>query len=99
MRRYQDSRKGRSNINALQAQRRASKLQAMPRWANEFFIKEIYALAKLRTKVMGYEWHVDHIVPLKSETVCGLHVEHNLRVVPAVINRAKSNVTWPDMPD
>lgn len=34
---------------------------------------------------------VDHIYPLKSRWVCGLHVPQNLRVVPASLNRSKRN--------
>lgn len=83
---------------AKQAKRRANKFDASPAWANEFFIEEAYHLAKLRTKVTGFKWHVDHIVPLKSKLVCGLHVETNLRVIPAVENISKSNRYWPGMP-
>lgn len=80
------------------AERYAKKTRATPKWANDFFIKEIYHLAALRTKLMGYPWHVDHIVPLRSPTVCGLHVENNLRVIPATDNYKKRNVSWPEMP-
>jgi len=73
------------------AERRARKLNATPAWANEFFIREIYDLARLRTKVTGIPWEVDHIVPLKSPVVCGLHVEHNLRVIPRSENKLKRN--------
>jgi len=83
---------------ARTAKREAQKLQATPAWANQFFIEEIYDLAALRTKLTGIEWHVDHIVPLRSELVSGLHVEHNLRVIPKQINLAKGNRHWPDMP-
>lgn len=82
----------------IEANHRAQKLNATPRWANEFFISEAYHLAKLRTKMLGYPWHVDHIVPLKSKFVCGLHVENNLQVIPAVDNFRKHNSYWPDMP-
>lgn len=85
-------------VNAKTAKRRATKLNATPLWANTFFIKEAYHLAKLRTKVMGFEWEVDHIVPLQSKVVCGLHVENNLQVIPKMNNRIKSNTSWPDMP-
>lgn len=78
-------------VNALTAKRRAQKLNATPAWANSFFIREAYALAKLRTKITGFEWEVDHQIPLVSPIVCGLHVEHNLQVIPAVINRLKGN--------
>ena len=82
--------------NAYKAQRRAAKFKATPKWANSFFIEEAYRLAKLRTKIMGFPWHVDHIVPLKSPLVCGLHVHNNLQVIPAVRNLSKNNRYWPD---
>lgn len=94
--RYQKAAHGKNA--AKEARRRAEKAKATPLWANSFFIEEIYALAKLREKVCGGKWHVDHIVPLKSHLVCGLHVESNLRVVPARVNLTKSNTYWPNMP-
>lgn len=80
------------------ARRTAEQLRATPKWANEFFIEETYALASLRSKVAGRRWHVDHVVPLRSKEVCGLHVEHNLRVVLGSENQAKGNRYWPGMP-
>ena len=78
--------------------RQVSKQQATPRWANRFFVQEAYALARLRTLALGEPWVVDHIVPIKSEIVCGLHNEFNLQVIPSRDNRAKSNRYWPHMP-
>lgn len=75
--------------------------KATPKWANQFFIEEIYDLAARRTaiKAGGIErWSVDHIVPIISKIVCGLHVENNLRVIPASENSVKGNRFWPDMP-
>ena len=78
-------------VNANTARRRAKKFSATPAWANGFFIREAYHLAKLRSAATGFEWQVDHIIPLRSNKVCGLHVEGNLQVIPAVLNRAKGN--------
>lgn len=78
--------------------RHAQKRKACPAWANKFFIEEIYDLAALRTSVLGVRFDVDHIVPLVSPLVCGLHVESNLRIIPATENRRKGNKWWPDMP-
>lgn len=78
--------------NARAVKRYALKLQAVPKWANLKAIDEIYKTAA----DAGHE--VDHIVPLQSKIVCGLHVEANLRAIPMSENRRKSNRWWPDMP-
>lgn len=78
--------------------RYASQRGALPKWANRFFMQEIYDLAYIRSKATGIKWHVDHIVPLQSKKVCGLHVEHNLQVITALENHQKYNRYWPDMP-
>ena len=80
------------------ANHRCSKLDATPSWANQFFIAEAYHLARLRTKITGVKWHVDHIIPLQSKLVCGLHNEFNLSVIPARVNTSKGNRYWPEMP-
>lgn len=80
----------------IQARRRARKLNATPTWANDFFIAEAYHLAQLRGMSSGFEWHVDHIIPLQSKLVCGLHCEFNLQVIPGIENVKKGNklVAW-----
>ena len=73
---------------------RAQKKKAMPKWLDEKQISEIrdfYWLSKDLTAVSGQEYHVDHIIPLNGEGVCGLHVPWNLQVLPADINLKKSN--------
>lgn len=85
-------------VAARDRRRYANKLNASPKWANNFFIQEIYALAHLRTKVTGVKWHVDHIVPLKGKGVRGLHWEGNLQVIPAKVNMAKGNRYCSDNP-
>ena len=78
--------------------RRAREARAIPKWANRFFMSEAYRLALLREKVCGGKWHVDHIVPLRSPIVCGLHWEKNFAVIPGRANQVKGNRQWPDMP-
>lgn len=90
--------KSRPRLAATAARHRALRLQATPIWTNKFFVDEAYELARLRTEVTGFRWHVDHIVPLQSPLVCGLHTEFNLQVIPAFNNRSKSNRHWPNMP-
>lgn len=85
--------------SAIQGRRRASKMSATPLWADKFIISEIYHLARIRTFATSVKWHVDHIVPLKSELVCGLHCESNLQVIPYKVNISKGNSWWPDMPE
>lgn len=80
------------------AKRRATKLNATPKWANKFFIQEAYRMSRLRTKMLGIKHEVDHKVPLQHPLVCGLHVEQNLQVIPMVHNRSKGNRIWPNMP-
>ena len=84
-------------IRQLAARRRAHKAQAVPAWANLNAISIVYAEAQRRSDADG-AFHVDHIVPLRSKLVCGLHVENNLSVIPAVVNLYKSNTSWPDGP-
>lgn len=74
----------------------ARKLQATPSWANQDAMLELYQAAAAATKATGVAHHVDHVVPLQGKTVCGLHVENNLEVLPGSDNQSKSNRWWPD---
>ena len=76
------------------AKRRSSKAKRTPGWltVDDFWIMEqAYELARLRTKILGFAWEVDHDIPLRGKLASGLHVPDNLRVVPKQVNRAKSN--------
>ena len=77
--------------NADTSVRRKRVQRATPKWANLFIIKEMYLLARERSKATGFEWHVDHIIPLRGKKVCGLHVESNLQIIPAEHNLKKRN--------
>lgn len=80
----------------------AAKIRAIPFWADDeldiLVVSEAYALAKIRTQILGTPHEVDHIVPLQSNLVCGLHCAANVRVIPNALNRAKGNRFWPGMP-
>jgi len=76
---------------ANEMRRYAKKKNAVPLWFNDSEVKYIYKLARERNL------EVDHIVPLTSNKVCGLHVQDNLRCIPKIMNIKKSNKYWPDM--
>lgn len=70
---------------------RVKKFSATPAWADLEAIKRVYQLADKISKETGIKHEVDHIVPLQGKTVCGLHVECNLQVIPYYQNRSKAN--------
>ena len=93
-RKYRLSAKGR----AANIRYDKSKLSRTPKWLSEednWLIEEIYALAILRTKLHGFSWHVDHIIPLQGKLVSGLHVPKNLQVIPWLDNIKKANKHLP----
>jgi len=74
--------------------RKITLLNRTPSWLTEdelWIIKEAYSLSALRTKMLGFSWHVDHIIPLRGKNVSGLHVPENLQVIPAIYNLRKTN--------
>lgn len=78
-------------VCARTARRKAAKLNATPAWANEAAILALYAEARRLTQTTTIPHQVDHIVPLQGLRVCGLHVETNMRVIPASENSRKKN--------
>ncbi len=83
-------------VNACGAARKARVLQATPVWADHDAIRNIYAEAARLTAETGIKHHVDHIYPLKSAVMCGLHVHTNLQILPWRENLSKSNLIWPE---
>ena len=92
-------RKNREAYVAKVAKRKSLKLRATPDWVDAKTIMQFYVEARTLSQNTGIKHHVDHIVPLKSSIVCGLHVPSNLQVVKASENWSKNNRYWPDMPE
>lgn len=72
----------------------ANKKQAVPSWVDNVElsrIKSLYKEARRLTKLTGNRHEIDHIVPLNSDIVCGLHTLHNLRICTKEENLKKSN--------
>lgn len=82
---------------AHSAKRRATKQKATPQWSETTNIRVMYLDAKIQSDNTGLTYEVDHIIPLQSNLVCGLHCLDNLRVISSIDNRTKSNYYWPDM--
>lgn len=89
MSRYQQENRG--LVNANTAKYRATKKKSTPYWADLDIIKSIYFMAAYMSKKSGIPHHVDHIIPLKSELVCGLHCEQNLQILTGSENIRKNN--------
>lgn len=73
-------------------ERESLKRSATPKWLTDserFCMKEIYRMSIRVSRCTGIKHHVDHIHPLKSKSVCGLHVPWNLRVISARLNLKK----------
>lgn len=88
----------RHKLTAATARRRAARLRAIPPWIEFDKVTAIYKAAKSESKRLGIQMQVDHIVPIFSKLVCGLHCADNLQLLSGLANRRKGNKTWPDMP-
>lgn len=78
----------RGRVNEKTGRRRASRVRATPKWLTKeqrLQMRIMYAAAA----ALGH--HVDHIVPLKGQNVCGLHVPHNLQILPPEVNLSKGH--------
>lgn len=87
-------RQNRARLAAYNSCRRKKTTYAMPSWLTNKHKKQInliYAHAQDVRMITGEAYHVDHIVPLTSDVVCGLHVPWNLQILPADLNISKSN--------
>jgi hypothetical protein len=92
------ARNNRPRMNAYWAAREALKRKATPQWADMAKIAEFYVTSDALSMHTGTWYNVDHIVPLQSPIVCGLHNQFNLQVLSRLENYRKGNRYWPDMP-
>ena len=95
-RQYRDAWKEahKTQIRADTKARRRKHRNATPLWLSrkqKSEIRQLYQIAITMTQTTGEQYVVDHIYPLRSDVVCGLHVPWNLRVVTQVENLQKSN--------
>ena len=79
---------------ANNAKRRAQHRKATPAW----YEQERDKVELIYEKAQEFGFHVDHIVPLQSKKVCGLHTWANLQLLASELNLSKGNYNWPDMP-
>jgi len=74
------------------AKKKAVLSNRMPKWVTKELLAEIaefYILAKELQWLSEEKLTVDHIIPLRGKTVCGLHVPWNLQILPISLNMAK----------
>jgi len=79
---------------ALTSVRKRRHRNATPPWITKeqkLQIRQMYLQAQKLTKMTGERYVVDHIIPLLNDSVCGLHLPWNLRVMTQEENLKKSN--------
>jgi hypothetical protein len=67
---------------------------ATPKWLtkeDKRAIRQLYIDAMTVTRITGVQYVVDHDIPLLGETVSGLHVPTNLKIMTREENLKKSN--------
>jgi 5-methylcytosine-specific restriction endonuclease McrA len=83
-----------TQVRADTKARRRKHREATPAWLTrkqKSEIRQLYQIAITMTQTTGEQYVVDHIVPLRGDGVCGLHVPWNLRVITQDENLKKSN--------
>ena len=85
------------NVDVVRADtsvRKRRHREATPKWLTKeerLQMRDLYVQARKMTELTRERYVVDHIVPLRGESVCGLHVPWNLRVITQEDNLKKSN--------
>lgn len=88
VRKYAKSAKGIAAVRRGASYRRAVKINSVPPWSDRSQVDAFVSACPP-------DCHVDHIIPLRGKSVCGLHVLENLQYLPAQENKRKSNKVIP----
>ena len=81
-------------LNAAKVKAYGSKRKTLMRHSRPLWL-DIESLILIYTDVPPEE-NVDHEIPLVHPLVCGLHVPWNLKRIPSLLNKRKSNYFNPD---
>ena len=95
-----EKRRDKSQVAERTRRRAVAKNNACPPWLTSSHRREMrlmFLLAQDLTARTGVKYHVDHIMPLKNNFCCGLHVPWNLRVIKASENLKKGNKFIPEL--
>ena len=94
--------KNKANITKHNIKRLKGLKYATPSWADMNYMNDVYSNCREANELFAslglnsWKMQVDHIHPLKSDFVCGLHNEFNLQVISAKENLQKRNKFYPD---
>jgi hypothetical protein len=84
--------KNAGHVRSESKKRKIKIKQATPPWFESKDVEIVYK------KAVEFGFDVDHIVPINSDIVCGLHCHDNLQLLHKSVNCSKKNRYWPDMP-
>lgn len=88
-RRWNTSNKGHKLFLTRMRQKKIK--QATPFWACLDDIREFYIICQKLTEETNIPHHVDHIIPISNDLVCGLHIASNLQILTKSENLTKGN--------
>lgn len=84
--------KNKAKVRQWSGKRKRAVKLATPVWLTDEHwsaMNYLYWLCEDLKRTTGEEYHVDHIIPLRGDNVCGLHVPWNLQILPSDLNLRK----------